>query len=103
MRGGPHDRSEASIQRAVTTFAKELGCITIKQTGFKGFGTAGWPDYLFLTPRGRAFFIEFKRLGCVMTPLQSERAKELGLNRIKVYVVDNVDLGKEIVFKEAKL
>lgn len=97
---GAHSRSEASIQRSVVEYAKNLGCITIKQTGFKGFGSAGWPDFLVLTPRGKAFFIEFKRLGCVMTPLQTERAAELGRNRVKVYMVDNVELGKEIVFKE---
>lgn len=90
-------RSEASIQRAVVEYAKTLGCICIKQGGGGRFGTAGWPDYLLLTPRGRAFFIEFKSAGKVPTALQRTRMAQLIDHGVYVTVVDDVALGRAII------
>lgn len=93
-------RSEASIQKAVVDYARKRGVICIKQHS-PGFGSAGWPDYLMIANRGlgsvpRVWFIEFKREGQHLTPLQQRRAEELD-GRVKVYMVDNVPLGKQVV------
>jgi hypothetical protein len=89
-------RSEASIQKAVVTYAKRHDMIAIKQSTAGRYGTSGWPDYLFITPAGLAFFIEFKREGLTLTPLQQQRMTELQ-GRIPAFMVDNVPLGKSII------
>lgn len=38
---------------------------------------AGWPDVLFLVPGGRPLFMEFKRPGKDLEPLQAERKSDL--------------------------
>ena len=90
-------RSEASIQKAVVAYAKQRGCIAIKQSTAGRFGTAGWPDYLIISLEGRVMFMEFKRQGGEPTPLQDRRMSELRGNMIDCYVVDEVSLGKALV------
>ena len=92
----PVKRSEKSIQKAVVDYARRQGVIAIKQHS-PGFGSAGWPDYLFIPclPH-RPFLIEFKAEGGKLTALQFERHHELA-GRINVFLVDNVALGKKIV------
>jgi hypothetical protein len=92
----PVKRSEKSIQKAVVDYARRQGIIAIKQHS-PGFGSAGWPDYLFI-PRlpHRPWFVEFKAEGGKLTALQVERHHELN-GRINVFFVDNVSLGKKIV------
>lgn len=94
-------RSESSIQAAVVKHARALGMLAIKQSTMARFGTAGWPDYLFITERGRVFWIEFKREGNRLTPLQQERARDLEMHGQRVYMVDNVALGDRILLEEA--
>lgn len=90
-------RSESSIQRAVVEWARGLGFIAIKQSTAGRYGSSGWPDYLFLTPSGGAFFVEFKREGLTPTPLQHQRIRELNDHNVHVYLVDNAPLGKKII------
>jgi hypothetical protein len=89
-------RSEASIQRAVVRYARDLGGIAIKLTTAGRYGTAGWPDYLFLMPDRSPFAIEFKAEGGELTALQTQRIAEMA-RHIKVFVVDNVEDGKGII------
>lgn len=42
-----------------------------------GLGAAAWPDRLFILPWGRAVFVEFKREGEPLTPLQKNMQKTL--------------------------
>jgi hypothetical protein len=89
-------RSEASIQKAVVDYARKKGVIAIKQHS-PGFGSAGWPDYLFIPwPPARPYMLEFKSEGGRLTELQKERHNQLD-GRIAVFVVDNVPSGKSIV------
>lgn len=69
-------RSEASIQKAVTDWARARGAVAIKLSVNRGFGTAGWPDYLFVYG-GDTVYLEFKAEGERPTPLQAQRIKEL--------------------------
>lgn len=87
-------RSEASIQKSVVDYAKRRGCIAIKQSTAGRFGTAGWPDYLIISPYGNVLFMEFKKEGGRPTPLQARRMEELAANRVEAYTVDDVIVGK---------
>lgn len=49
---------EAVIERRAVEHARRLGIDAIK---LNLQGRRGWPDRLFLFPRGRPLFIEFKR------------------------------------------
>lgn len=71
---------ENKVRAPVLKFAKRSGIGHIR-LAFRRGATSGWPDDLFLFSRGRAVFIEFKRLGKKPTPLQQhklETARELG-------------------------
>jgi hypothetical protein len=92
----PATRSEASIQTAVVDYARKLGFIAIKLSTNGRFGTSGWPDYMFLD-RGRAFFMEFKRRGGVLTPKQALRLTALREAGFDGWVVESVDRGKQIL------
>ena len=90
-------RSEASIQKAVVAYAKQRGCIAIKQSTAGRFGTAGWPDYLIISLEGRVMFMEIKKEGGRPTPLQARRMEELAANGVEAYTVDNVEVGKSMI------
>ena len=92
----PVKRSEASIQEAVVKYARKRGIVAIKLSTNGRFGSSGWPDYLFLPPKAPTFMVEFKSELGVLSALQKERIKEIN-DRISVYLVDNVALGKKIV------
>lgn len=95
-------QSEQSIQRAVVNYAKSKGFIAIKLTSAGRFGSAGWPDYLFITPTGGAFFIEFKKEGGVPTALQVQRHRELSDHGMQASVVDAVLRGKWLIDRWVK-
>lgn len=90
-------RSEASIQKAVVEYARSKGCIAIKQSTAGRFGTSGWPDYLIITKRGQYLWIEFKRDGGEVTPLQQQRHLELLSHGARVIVIDGVAVGKQVI------
>jgi hypothetical protein len=58
----------------------------------------GWPDVLFLIPGGRPLFMEFKRPGKDLEPLQVERKTTLQkLGYDVLGPVDNVDIAVSLV------
>jgi len=85
---------EKQIEKAVCDHAKSKGVLCYK---FVSPGHAGVPDRMFITPSGKVFFIEFKRLGCVPTPLQLREIERLHLHCVDAYVVDNVTQGVSLV------
>jgi len=85
---------EKQIEKAVCDHAKSKGVLCYK---FVSPGHAGVPDRMFITPSGEVFFIEFKRLGCVPTPLQWREINRLNSQGVDVYVVDNVTQGVSLV------
>lgn len=91
---------EAQIERAVNEYAKSKGCMVKKmQTGLGG--TAGWPDRLYHY-HGRTWYIEFKAPGKKPTALQNNRIHELQTHKICVYVIDDVELGKQVIDYEVR-
>lgn len=94
-------RSEASIQRAVVNYARTKGLLAIKLSTAGSFGSVGWPDYMFITPNGLVFMMEFKAPGAKPTALQEIRHRELSNHGIDVSVVDEVARGRWLVDRYA--
>lgn len=84
---------EASIQRAVVKYARDRGVVAIKMSTSGPRGAAGWLDFLFLYPTRRCLWIEFKRPGGRVTPLQAKRIEQLRGLGWEPHVVDDVSEG----------
>ena len=63
---------ESTIERACVLLANYYQCKLIKIKAVKGF-----PDRMLLTPMGTVIFIEFKRPGEDLRPLQAETQSRL--------------------------
>ncbi len=60
-------------------------------------GTVGVPDRLCLMQKGKIAFVEVKRPGEQLRPMQKKRKKELEELGFKVYVLDNEEKIQEII------
>ena len=87
---------EKQIEERVGTYAKEQGFLVYKFTSPQ---RAAVPDRLYITPRGKVFFVEFKREGMKPTPAQQREHERLREQGVMVYVIDNVVMGKFMVDK----
>jgi hypothetical protein len=85
---------EKHIEEKVGTYAKEQGFLVYK---FTSPSRAAVPDRLYITPRGFIFFVEFKREGQVPTPPQAREHERLRDQGCTVFVIDNVDQGRDMV------
>ncbi len=84
---------ESDIEGPVVAYAKRQGFYAAK---FTSPSNRSRPDRVFV--RGPfSFFIEFKAPGEQATPSQQEEHKKIRKNGGVVFVVDNVERGKEIV------
>ncbi len=88
------DPLEKVIEAAVCKYAQSKGFLTYK---FTSPARVACPDRLMITPKGRCFFIEFKRLGQKPTPAQEREHCRLRASRIYVAVIDNIDDGKAMI------
>ena len=89
---------ERDIEKAVCDYARKKGLIPYK---FTSPNHTSVPDRLFVGSRGLVFFIEFKAPKKTPTAKQwreIQRLRHLGHN---VYVVDNIEEGKNIVLAQA--
>ena len=85
---------EKQIEEKVNTYAKEQGYLVYKFTSPQ---RAAVPDRLYITPRGKVFFVEFKREGMKPTPAQQREHERLRDRGVKVWVIDTVQAGKDMV------
>ena len=83
---------ESTIEKAVNKHAKLLGWLAYK---FTSPSNRGVPDSIYFR-EGHTILIEFKAPGKLPTKLQQEHIKRLKDQLIHVYVVDNIEEGKEI-------
>lgn len=90
---------ERDIERKVCLYAKSKGMIAYKMNPLNNRGI---PDRLFIAKNGNVFFIEFKQLGKLPNENQLREIDRLRDNNMRVYVIDNVDDGKEVVDKHAR-
>lgn len=89
---------EKQIEGLVCDYAKVRGLLTYK---FTSPSRAAVPDRMLVTPAGRVFFIEFKASGKKPTPAQEREHARLCGHNVRVYVVDNVQDGFDIINKES--
>jgi len=82
---------ERDVEKQVCAWAKAHGILAIKVTPM---GTAGYPDRVFLKD-GKAVFIEFKRPGGKLRPLQEHRLMQLRVAGFRAEIIDNVEDGIE--------
>ncbi len=90
---------EKVIEAKVCDHAKKLGCLVYK---FTSPNRRSVPDRLFITPTGRVFFVEFKRLGEEPTAAQAVEIEKIRSKGVTVLVIDRVEDGKKMVDKQVE-
>lgn len=81
---------ESEIEQTCVQVAKAHKCILLKIQGAKGY-----PDRLLLTPMGHSMFMEIKRPGETLRPLQRYVLQTLTELGHRVEEVDSVELFKK--------
>jgi hypothetical protein len=89
----PQELSESEVQLKVVEWARANGLKSRKLSWGEG-----WPDYIFLY-RGQCCFIEFKKIGEHLRPLQKFMVSQLRMDDFSVGVVDKVDQGIDMLGK----
>ena len=87
---------EKTIEKTIVQKANELGFLTYK---FGSPCVRGVPDRMFICPSGNLFFIEFKSVKGKLSALQEQEINKLIKWKQKVYVVNNIEIGLEILTK----
>lgn len=77
---------EKEIEKKLSVSIKYMGGMALK---FVSPGMAGVPDRLVLLPSGRIYFLELKRYGEKMRPLQLKRKQQLEKLGFKVFCIDS--------------
>ena len=85
---------EKSIQKKVISYARSHDFIALK---INVGSQSGWPDYVLIDPDGWHVWIEFKKPGEELRPLQVHRKTQLTERGIPVTVIDNEELGIEYI------
>ena len=85
---------EKQIEEKVCDYAREKRMLAYK---FTSPARAAVPDRLFVTPSGKVFFAEFKRKGQKPTVPQEREHHKLRQNKAEVWVIDNIESGKEMI------
>ncbi len=85
---------ERHIEKVVSAYAMKLGWLTYK---FVSPSNRGVCDRIFIRPNGEVVFCEFKREGKKPTKLQAHHHKQLREQNCTVWVIDSVELGKEMI------
>ncbi len=86
--------AEKDIEKLLVKEVKKLGGLCWK---FVSPGVSGVPDRLCLLSHGKAIFVEVKREGQTLRPLQKKRKRDLEKLGFKVYVLDSKEKVKEII------
>ena len=81
---------ESQVERAFVRQVKRLG-LGIKTLKLNLQGTVGWPDRLLICPGGVTLFVEFKRPGNDLKPMQEHRADQLRELGHHVRCFDNLE------------
>ena len=84
---------ESEIEKKVCEYAKSKGWLIYK---FQSPSNRGVPDRILLKD-GKTVFIEFKAPKKTPTKLQDKVISRIISQGFEVYVVDNMDLGKELI------
>ena len=91
---------EKEIEKKVCDYAKSVGFLVYK---FSSPNHVGVPDRLFLSPYQHAFWIEFKKGGGQMTPVQLRECRKIRGCGFDVYLVDSVEDGKALIDEQMEI
>lgn len=80
--------TEKDVERALCRAVKNMGGISPK---FVSPGLDGVPDRIVLLPMGSIAFVELKRPGKKMRPLQLRRKRQFESLGFRVYCIDSVE------------
>ena len=84
---------ESQLEKKCTELAKSSGWLAFK---FTSPSNRGVPDRIYLK-NGVCKFVEFKRKGCVPTPLQNKRIAQLREQGFLVFVVDSLEVFEDVI------
>ena len=84
---------EKYIEEKVVNYAKSLGFLAYK---FSSPSRKGVPDRIFIK-NNSIFWIEFKRKGAKPTELQSKTIHEMRKQGCKIYIIDDIKLGIQVL------
>ncbi len=82
----PVKRRESSVEKEICDYARELGYDTMK---FTSPGRRGVPDRALISPQGKVAFIEVKRPGGKLSPLQERELRKLREKNVSAEWFDN--------------
>lgn len=85
---------ESKIERSICSYAKSRSFYVKK---FVSPSNRSVPDDLFISPHGYVFFIEFKRKSLKPTAAQEQEHKLIRANGVEVYIIDNIESGRELI------
>ncbi len=86
---------EASVESAIRKHAESRGCLFLKLAPVAG--SNGKPDRLILAPGGRAMFLELKKPGEKLEPLQEWWQRRLRAMGHLSEWCDNAAVGKKLI------
>jgi len=85
---------EKDIEKHICEYGRSLGVLCYK---FTSPSRAAVPDRLLITPNGVVFFMELKRKGEVPTASQRVEISKIQKTGVRVFIVDNVQDGKNVI------
>ena len=85
---------EKVIEKTVCKYAESKGCVQFK---FVSVNNRGVPDRIIITPLGEVLFVEFKRRGKKLTPLQKIHRDRIQNNMGVYYMIDCIEHGKYMI------
>lgn len=88
--------SEQQIQSKIKKYAEEKGWIVIKTIKLS---EAGYPD-LFMFKDGKTLFIEVKKPGGIISPLQELRRRQLIQQGFTCEIIDNLEAFKDEIERQ---
>jgi Holliday junction resolvase len=90
---------ESKIEGKVVKYAQEKGWLVRK---YASPGQRGVPDRIFMGAGGRIIFIEFKAPNGVLSKLQEKEIEEMRARGQRVFVIDNIGEGYDLIDKEGE-
>jgi len=85
---------EKTLEAYLRNEVKKTGAVALK---FVSPGRAGVPDRIVLAPGGRIYFVEMKRPGGKLRPLQQKVIADIRKLGFKVFVIDSREGVKEFI------
>lgn len=85
---------EIKIENKFVSYAKQKGCKALKLVFLVG---RGFPDRTVLCPGGQIFFIEFKKKGKKLSPMQEEVKIRLVGFGFSYFVCDRIGQAEKIL------